>query len=186
MVLLTRSDALRRQLLETAPLPMNFRRLFRHLFSTRSAMRVNFNEAALSEIELAIQEVESRISGEVRFVVEAALDVDDLFADTTPRARALTVFSHLGVWDTEANNGVLIYVLLADRDVEIVADRGIARRVPQAEWENVCHEIEAHYREGRFAQGSVAGVRSVGRLLEKHFPGQGADADELPNQPVLL
>ena len=186
MVLLTRSDALRRQLLETAPLPMNFRRLFRHLFSTRSAMRVNFNEAALSEIELAIQEVESRISGEVRFVVEAALDVDDLFVDTTPRARALTVFSHLGVWDTEANNGVLIYVLLADRDVEILADRGIASRVPPQEWETICREIEAHYRAGRFAQGSVAGVRSVGQLLARHFPGDRGDANELPDQPVLL
>ncbi|HEV7716418.1 MAG TPA: TPM domain-containing protein, partial [Steroidobacteraceae bacterium] len=84
------------------------------------------------------------------------------------------------------NNGVLIYVLLADRDVEILADRGIASRVPQEEWELVCREIEAHFRDGRFAQGSVAGVLSVGRLLEKHFPGQGADADELPNQPVLL
>ena len=186
MVLLTRSDALRRQLLETAPLPMNFRRLFRHLFSTRSAMRVNFNEAALSEIELAIQEVESRISGEVRFVVEAALDADELFAGVTPRARAIEVFSHLRVWDTEANNGVLIYVLLADRDVEILADRGLAARVPQSEWEAICREIEAHFREGRFAQGSVAGVQSVGRLLERHFPGSGADANELPNQPVLL
>ncbi len=96
------------------------------------------------------------------------------------------MFSHLGVWDTEANNGVLIYVLLADHDVEILADRGISKRVPQSEWEAICREIEAHFREGRFAQGSVAGVRSVGRLLEKHFPGRGADANELPNQPVLL
>jgi uncharacterized membrane protein len=165
---------------------MNLARLFRHVFSSRSAMHKRFDEATLSEIELAIQEVESRISGEVRFVVESALDIDDLLADTRPRTRALAAFSHLGVWDTEANNGVLIYVLLADRDVEIVADRGIARRVTQAEWDAVCHEIEAHYREGRFAQGSVAGIRSVGRLLEKHFPGQGPDANELPNQPVLL
>jgi uncharacterized membrane protein len=165
---------------------MNLPRMFRHVFSTRSAMRQRFDTAALKEIEGAIHEVESRISGEVRFVVEAALDIDDLVAGTTPRSRALAAFSHLGVWDTEANNGVLIYVLLADRDVEIVADRGIARRVSQEEWDGVCREIEAHYRGGRFAQGSVAGIRSVGRLLEKHFPGQGADADELPNQPVLL
>jgi len=165
---------------------MNPYRLFRHVFSTRAAMRKRFNDAALSEIELAIQDVESRISGEVRFVVEAALDIDDLYAGTTPRARALAAFSHLGVWDTEANNGVLIYVLLADRDVEIVADRGIARRVTQDEWDAVCREIEAHYRQGRFAQGSVAGIRSVGRLLEKHFPDQQPDANELPNQPVLL
>ena len=165
---------------------MNFSRLFRHVFATRAGMRKHFSPAVLQEIEAAIHDVESRHSGEVRFVVEAALDVDELFADVTPRMRALKVFSHLGVWDTEANNGVLIYVLLADHDVEILADRGIAKRVPQAEWEAICREIEAHFRAGRFAQGSVAGIRSVGRLLAKHFPGQGPDANELPNQPVLL
>ena len=165
---------------------MNLSRLFRHVFTTRAGMRRRFDAAALGQIEAAIQQVESRISGEVRFVVEAALDVDDLIAGTAPRTRALALFSQLGVWDTEANNGVLIYVLLADRDVEIVADRDIARRVSQQEWEGVCREIESHFREGRFAQGSVAGIHSVGRLVEKHFPGQGPDANELPNQPVLL
>jgi uncharacterized membrane protein len=165
---------------------MNFGRLWKHLFATRAGARRLFTPAVLTEIEAAIHEVESKQSGEVRFVVETALDIDELFAGVTPRERALEVFSHLGVWDTEANNGVLIYVLLADRDVEILADRGIASRVPNAEWEAICHEIEAHYREARFAQGSVAGIRSVGRLLAKHFPGQGADPNELPNQPVLL
>ncbi len=91
--------------------------------------------------------------------------------DLAPRARALQVFSHTRVWDTEANNGVLIYVLLADRDVEILADRGIASRVPPQEWETICREIEAHYREGRFAQGSVAGIRSVGAASGPSFPG---------------
>jgi uncharacterized membrane protein len=165
---------------------MNLSRLFRHVFATRSGTRRRFTPEALAQIEAAIHEVESRHSGEIRFVVETSLDVDELFGGVTPRARALEVFSHLHVWDTEANNGVLIYVLLADRDVEILADRGLASRVPHEEWETICREIEAHYREGRFAQGSVAGIRSVGRLLEKHFPGKGADANELPNQPVLL
>lgn len=165
---------------------MNFGRLFRHLFTTRAVMRRHFTPAVLQEIETAIHDVESRHSGEIRFVVEAALDIDELLADIPPRTHALRVFSHLGVWDTEANNGVLIYVLLADHDVEILADRGIAKRVPQADWEAICREIEAHFRAGRFAQGSVAGIRSVGHLLAKHFPGQGADANELPNQPVLL
>ena len=165
---------------------MSLGRMVRHLFATRWRVRRYFTPAALEQIEAAIREVESRHSGEIRFVVEAGLDGDDLWHDYPPRARALEVFSHLGVWDTAANNGVLIYVLFADRDVEIVADRGIAARVPQAEWEQVCREIEAHYRAGRFAQGSVAGVHAVGRLLERHFPGQGADADELPNTPVVM
>lgn len=165
---------------------MKLARLLRHVFTTRASMHRHFTPAVLKDIENTIQDVESRHSGEIRFVVEAALDVDELLADIPPRAHALRVFSHLGVWDTEANNGVLIYVLLADHDVEILADRGIAKSVPQSEWETICREIEAHFREGRFAQGSVAGVRSVGRLLEKHFPGRGANVNELPNQPVLL
>jgi uncharacterized membrane protein len=164
-------------------------RTLRHLFATRWRTRQYFTLAVLAEIEAAIADVEAHHSGEIRFVVETALDIDELWRQVPPRQRALEVFSHLGVWDTAANNGVLIYVMFADRDVEILADRGIAARVPQEAWEQVCREIEAHYREGGFAQGSVAGIRSVGRLLEKHFPrrcGQGADADELPNRPVLL
>jgi uncharacterized membrane protein len=119
-------------------------------------------------------------------VVETAFDFAQLWYGVTPRQRALEIFGQTGVWDTEANNGVLIYVLLADHDVEILADRGIARRVTQADWENVCHEMEAHYRARRFKEGSIAGVRGVGRLLAQHFPGGRADANELPNQPVLL
>jgi uncharacterized membrane protein len=96
------------------------------------------------------------------------------------------VFGHLGVWDTAGNNGVLIYLLRADRCVEIVADRGIAARVLQSEWDAVCREMEDHFRASRFAEGAEAGVRGVGRLLGKHFPNAGGDRDELPNQPVLL
>jgi uncharacterized membrane protein len=165
---------------------MSFTRVLKHLFATRWRTRQHFTPAVLAEIEAAIREVESRHSGEIRFVVETSLDGEELWRGVAPRAHALSVFSHLGVWDTANNNGVLIYVLFADRDVEIVADRGIAARVTQDEWQQVCREIEAHYAQGRFAQGSVAGVRAVGKLLERHFPGQGADADELPNQPVLL
>jgi uncharacterized membrane protein len=98
----------------------------------------------------------------------------------------MQVFGQLGVWDTAQNNGVLIYLLLADHVVEIVADRGIAARIGQSEWDGVCREMERHYREGRFGEGSVAGVRGVGSLLSRHFPGRRGDADELPNQPVLL
>ncbi len=165
---------------------MNFTRFCRHVFATRAATRRLFTPTALGEIEAAIKEVEAHHSGEIRFVVETALDVNELLSNLAPRARALQVFSHTRVWDTHANNGVLIYVLLADRDVEILADRGLAARVPPEEWETICREIEAHYRDGRFAQGSVAGVRSVGRLLARHFPGDRGDANELPDQPILL
>jgi uncharacterized membrane protein len=165
---------------------MDLIRFCRHVFATRAGTRRLFTPEALAEIEAAIKDVESRHSGEIRFVVETALDINELLGGLAPRARALQVFSHTRVWDTEANNGVLIYVLLADRDVEILADRGIASRVPPEEWETICREIESHYRAGRFAQGSVAGIRSVGQLLARHFPGQNGDANELPDQPVLL
>jgi len=165
---------------------MSTPRLLRHLFATQRGTRQRFTDAVLAEIESAIRDVESRHSGEIRFVIETALDPAELWRGVTPRERGAQLFSQLGVWDTQNDNGVLIYVLLADRDVEILADRGIAARVPQAQWEQVCHEIERHYRDGRFGQGSVAGVLSVGKLLARHFPGTGGDADELPNQPVLL
>jgi len=99
----------------------------------------------------------------------------------------MQTFSDLHIWNTELRNGVLVYVLLADRDVEIVADRGAAERVGQADWEGVCRAMEAHFRAGRFAEGALAGVNAVGTLLEKHFPAdRERNRDELPNQPALL
>lgn len=165
---------------------MAARRWMRHLFATEWGMRRRFDRPTLDAISRAIQDVESRHAGEIRFAVEAALDVPDLWRGITPRERAIHAFGQLGVWDTEANNGVLIYVLMADHDVEIVADRGLARRVPQAEWEAVCHRMEDQFRKRDFAAGAIAGVQGVGELLARHFPSMGGDRDELPNQPVLL
>ena len=166
---------------------MNLGRALRHLFATHWSTRRRFTQKVLSDIETTISQVESQHAGEIRFVVETALHPAELWRDLTPRQRALQVFAHLGVWDTLHNNGVLIYVLLADRAVEILADRGIAAQVAAGEWDQICREVERHYRAGDFGRGSVAGVLQVGRLLERHFPGsRGAGANELPNQPVLL
>lgn len=165
---------------------MKLARMLRHLFAMRWQTRRRFAPAVLQEIEAAIHELESRHRGEVRFVVETAFDLPELWRDLPARSRAADLFGRLGVWDTAENNGVLIYVLLADRDVEILADRGIAARVSAQEWEQVCRDIEGHYRAGRFSQGSVAGVRDVGALLARHFPNGGGGGNELPNQPILL
>jgi uncharacterized membrane protein len=166
---------------------MKFGRALRHLFATHWSTRRRFTPKVLSDIEATISQVESQHAGEIRFVVETALHPAELWRDLTPRARALQVFAHLGVWDTLHNNGVLIYVLLADRAVEILADRGLAAQVAPSEWNEICREMERHYRAGDFGRGSVAGVQHVGRLLERHFPGsRGAGSNELPNQPVLL
>src|SRR5882724_6737899 len=160
---------------------MNASRFLRHIFFTRWTTRRHFTPRVLADVEAAIRETESLHAGEIRFVVETALDMAELVQDLAPRQRAMQVFGQLGVWDTAQNNGVL-----ADHVVEIVADRGIAARIVQAEWDGVCREMERHYRERRFGEGSVAGVRGVGRLLSRHFPGRLGDADELANQPVLL
>ena len=160
--------------------------MFRHLFASRAGTRRRFSDAVDAAIESAIRAAEARSSGEIRFAIETALDISELWAGLAPRERALQVFSQLRVWDTELRNGVLIYVLVADRDVEIVADRGAAARIAPTEWEAVCRLMESHFREGRFKEGALAGVETVARLLEPHFPAGARDRNELPNQPRLL
>jgi uncharacterized membrane protein len=165
---------------------MQIGRVFRHLFATDWGTRRRFRPEVLARIEATIREVEAQHAGEIRFAIETAFDLAELWYGLSPRQRALEVFGQLGVWDTERNNGVLIYVLLADHDVEIIADRAIATRVSQAEWDAVCRGVEDHFRAGRFGDGSEAGIRGVGELLAKHFPHLGGDRDEHPNQAVLL
>jgi uncharacterized membrane protein len=160
--------------------------MFRHLCASRAATRRRFPQAVMESIEAAIAAAERRSSGEIRFVVETALEIPDLWARLTARERALQTFSDLHIWDTELRNGVLIYVLAADRIVEIVADKGAAAQIGQADWEAACRLMEQHFRARRFADGAIAGVEAVGGLLERHFPVQSRDRDELPNQPTLL
>ena len=165
---------------------MSLLRIFRHLCATHWGTRRRFNTAVLVAIETTVHEVEAEHAGEIRFAIETALDLPELWQDLATRQRALQIFGQLGVWDTEHNNGVLIYVLNADRAVEIIADRGVAARVPQSEWAAVSRAMEDHFRAGCFEAGSVAGVRGVGLLLARHFPNVGGDRDEQPNQAVLL
>jgi len=165
---------------------MLFARTLRHLFATRWGTRRRFTPEVLGRIESAIAGVERRHAGEIRFAVETALDLPDLWYRTTPRERAVIVFGLLGVWDTAGNNGVLIYVLMADHDVEIVADRAIAARVPQSQWDALRREMQDQFKSGRYAEGAEAGIAQVGRLLAAHFPGEGGDRDEQPDRPVVL
>lgn len=162
-------------------------RFFRHLATDHRSARRGFDEAALARIEKAIAEGEQRHTGQVRFVVEAALPLARVLRRVAPRERALEVFGLLRVWDTEDNCGVLVYVLLADRDVEIVADRGIHARVGTAAWEVVCRKMEAAFRERRFAAGAEAGIADINALLAEHFPrGETVGRNELPDRPIVL
>ena len=168
---------------------MQIRRLLRHAAATHWRTRMLFPSATLDAIEQAIARAEQTHAGEIRFAVETALTPHHILNDVTPRAHALEVFSRLRVWDTEANNGVLIYVQLADRNVEIVADRGFQGRVSPAEWEAVCRLMEEHFRAGRFEVGSIAGVDAIGTLLARHFPQDASKprgTNQLPDRPTLL
>ena len=167
---------------------MEWKRLFRHAFAGRGRLREAFPPATLDAIERAIVESETAHGAEIRVAIEAALEPGEVWSGKTPRQRALEVFSALGVWDTEANNGVLIYLLLADRDVEIVADRGYNGKVSAAEWSTVCDAMERDLRAGQYEAAAIDGVREAGRLLARHFPPVpgGRDQNELPNRPAML
>ncbi|MGQ0686059.1 TPM domain-containing protein [Bradyrhizobium sp.] len=165
---------------------MGIARIGRHLVHHRWKQRRLFPPKALARIERAIEAGEATHSGQVRFVVEGALDGAPLFRDQPARERALDIFSQLRVWDTEHNNGVLIYLLLADRDVEIVADRGIDARVGTAGWEKICTAMEKDFRAGLFEHGVIEGIQEVSQLLAQHFPKGPGGSNELPDAPVVL
>jgi uncharacterized membrane protein len=161
-------------------------RIARHLFTLPGALARVLSPAALAGIEQAIAKAETQHRGEIRFAAEAALESAALFSGQSARARALEVFSLLRVWDTEENNGVLIYLLLADRAAEIVADRGINARVSAGEWEEICGRMEAAFSKGQFEQGVLSGIAEVSRLLARHYPPAPGDRNELPDKPALL
>jgi uncharacterized membrane protein len=165
---------------------MDLIRVMRHLSMGRAAVRRVFPPRVLNAIEQAIHATEARHAGQIRFAVEASLELAPLLAGQTAQQRAIEVFSTLRVWDTEHNNGVLIYLLLADHDVEIVADRGIHVRLGQEVWEAICREMEAAFRAGHFEAGVLAGIHAVGEHLSRHFPARNGKSNEMPDRPVVL
>jgi uncharacterized membrane protein len=165
---------------------MGIGRIGRHLLQHHWRRRRDFPRAVLARIEQAIKAGEATHSGQVRFAVEGALDGAPLFRNQPARDRALDIFSGLRIWDTAHNNGVLIYLLLADRDVEIIADRGIDAKVGAAEWERICREMEEHFRSGNYERGVIKGIEAVSRELAKHFPANGSGPNELPDTPVMI
>jgi hypothetical protein len=156
----------------------------RHLFAPSAARR--FPAPSLARIGEAIASGERLHGGEVVFAVEAGLPLGEVLRGLDPRTRAQEVFARLRVWDTDANNGVLLYLLLADHAIEIVADRGLAGRVGDGEWNAVCRVVEAGIAAGGLEAAVIDGVGRISALLATHFPGDGADRDELPDRPILL
>ena len=165
---------------------MTIKRIANHLLEHRWRVRRIFPPEALAVIERAIKAGEQTHSGQVRFVVEGALDGKPLFKNQPARERALDIFSQLRIWDTAHNNGVLIYLLLADRQVEIVADRGIDAKVGAAGWAKICADMETEFSSGNFERGVIQGIEAVSRQLATHFPKHGAGKNELPDAPVVM
>ncbi|AKH38384.1 MULTISPECIES: TPM domain-containing protein [Nitrosomonas] len=166
---------------------MNFLRIIRHLFLGQIAIKRMLPSASLARIEQAIKQSEINHDGEILFAVEISLNLISLLKKQSARERAIDIFSLLRVWDTPHNNGVLIYLLLADHDVEIVADRGINAKVDHKEWENICQEIEAAFQKGQFEEGILAAISAIDNLLKKYFPVPSKGGkNALPDKPVIL
>lgn len=165
---------------------MDIKRIIKHLSLGQAAVRHHFPRTALANIERTIAEVEQTHAGQIRFAVEAALELKPLLAGQSARERAIELFSQLHIWDTEHNNGVLIYLLLADRKVEIVADRGVHAKLGQPVWQALCQEMEVAFRQEKFEAGVVDGIRNAGTHLARHYPQVGIKTNELPDQPVIL
>ncbi|MGZ4959461.1 MAG: TPM domain-containing protein [Methylomonas sp.] len=166
---------------------MRIARFFRHIFSPPWRVRLAFPKHSLNAIETAIAASEYSHLGELRFVVEHALDISALWRGVTPRERALEVFSQCRVWDTRHNSGVLIYLLLADRTVEIVADRGIHTRVGNEVWTEICHTMETRFRDRKFERGVMDGIMAITAVLQRHFPARNTDnPNEIADAPIVL
>lgn len=165
---------------------MNVKRLLRHLSTPRWLAQRAFRRADLDAIEMAIGQSERLHRGELRFVIEGPLPWAVLWRDQSVRARAARIFAETGVWDTEDNSGILIYVQLVDRRVEILADRGIAHTVPQDEWEAICREMEQAFRASDYRGGTLAAIAKASALLAKHFPAAADNTNELSDRPLRI
>jgi uncharacterized membrane protein len=161
-------------------------RWFKHAFMPPWCWRLSFPADVLKVIEIAVKQSESQHRGELRFAIENSLSPGWVWHGMSARHRATQVFSNLRVWDTEDNSGVLIYIQLADREVHILADRGINKCVEQSEWDRIAKAMQHAFSQGHFKEGSVQGIEEVTRLLADHFPANAHDVNELPNRPVIV
>jgi uncharacterized membrane protein len=162
-------------------------RFVRHLWSDPADVQRRLGRDTIDHVQAQVRASEGRHSGEIRVCIEAGLPLADLWREASARERAVELFGELGVWDTEANNGVLIYLLLADHAIEVVADRGLNRYVSAAQWQAIVAQMHDAFAAEQFDAGLLAAVAAVDRLLVDHFPrGEGtADVNELPDAPVL-
>jgi uncharacterized membrane protein len=161
-------------------------RIFKHLLLWPFMVRRYFPAASMQRIAAAISSNENLHAGEICFVVESNLPILDIIRKKSAKQRAVEVFSQYQLWDTEHNNGVLIYLLLAEHDFEILADRGIHQHSGEHKWEQISREMEAYFKQGKFEAGVVYGVQEIGAQLAQHYPAQAKKINELSNAPIII
>jgi uncharacterized membrane protein len=162
------------------------KRALTHLTTTTAAGRRAFPETSLKQIEHQIAQGERVHRAEIRLIVEAALDMDAIFSDTSNRQRALELFTRYRIWDTEENCGVLIYVNLAEHAVEIIADRNVGRRIGAPEWHRICMTMTQGFASGKFHESTLAAIEALNALLQQYFPGPPAAPNQLPDSAIML
>lgn len=165
-----------------------FLRVFKHRWLDEGAVRRQIGAAALQRLGERVAAAERGHGGQIRVCIEGGLPLDALWRHTSARQRALGLFGQLGVWDTEHNNGVLLYLLMAERAIEIVADRGLAPQVPASHWSALVARMQPAFSAGRFEDGLTAAIDAIGDELREHFPlADGASQNnELPDAPLVL
>ena len=169
---------------------MKLTRILKHLVTGSWHAKQLFPKATMNQIEHAIHQAERGHRGEICFVVLPALSWLETARGVSPRERAMRAFSDLMVWDTEENTGVLVFLLLADRDLEIIADRGIHSRVNEAVWQQICHQVENKFKLGEFEAGVLLAIEKIGAVLATHFPAQKEArqraGNQLSDKPTIL
>lgn len=161
-------------------------RLLKHLSSPGWWARRAFRANDLAAIGAAVKASETKHRGEIRIAIEGPLPLRALLREESCRDRAATLFQSLGVAATREANGILVYVQLVDRRVEILADRGIAAHVQSAEWEAICRRMETAFAAGNYRDGMVDAIEHITALLTQHFPASGDNPNELNDAPTLL
>lgn len=161
-------------------------RLLTHLLHTPLATRRAFSPSVQESIRKTIAEGEQTHRGEIRFVVEGDWPIGDVLSRKTVHERALELFGLTRIWDTADNTGILVYVLLCEHQVEILADRGLNGVADASTWAVICEAMTAAFHGGRFEEGSVQAVRTLNNLLLRHFPSDGHNPNELPDLPIVL
>lgn len=163
-----------------------FNRVFRHLFTTQSSVRRLFSQETLAAIETTIASGETLHRAEIRVIIEASLSFSHVFSRITSKQRALELFGRYGIWDTEENLGLLLYINLADRQVRIIADRGIISKILNCEWKRICQALAEQFAKGNFQESTLATLAEINAMLQKEFPQTTPQENQIPDAPVIL